>query len=220
MRLAALIVPSSDGAFTENGNRIGDITLGGSLGLIIFGGLFVGVFAGTLWVVVRPWLPASLPVRAIAAFPLAIGLGSFGVIEASNSDFIVLDHDALVVGVLIALVGLVGPAMAVVDAWLDRHLPHPASATDPRTTIYTGITVIGLFFMVGVAGTYLSDKLPIGIALLVAGLATLSWWLLRYDGAERPPTALRRVGSTAVVAAALSGLALAIPEIQGALGAR
>lgn len=220
MRLAALIVPDAEGSFTENGNRIGDITLDGSREVIIFGGLFAGIFAGTLWVVVRPWLPASLQFRAIAAIPLAIGLGSFGIIQATNRDFIVLGHDALVVGVLIALVGLVGPAMAVVDAWLDRHLPHPASATDPRTTIYTGITVIGLFFAVGVAATYLGNALPVGIALLVAGLTTLSWWLLRYRGIERPPTGLRLVASTAVVAAALFGLALAIPEVQGALGVR
>ena len=37
MRLAALLVPELVGEFTENGFRIGDITPGGSLGLVVFG---------------------------------------------------------------------------------------------------------------------------------------------------------------------------------------
>ena len=67
MRLAALLVPDSVGAFTENGNRIGDITVGGTLALIVFIGLFFGAVAGSLWVVLRPWLPAARGARALAS---------------------------------------------------------------------------------------------------------------------------------------------------------
>ncbi|MHB8399971.1 MAG: hypothetical protein ACYDCI_13745, partial [Candidatus Limnocylindrales bacterium] len=74
MRLAALRVGDATGALTENGNRIGDITLAGSLGLILIGVLF-GALAGTVWVVVRPWLPGAGLRRALVATIVAIGLG-------------------------------------------------------------------------------------------------------------------------------------------------
>ena len=37
MRIAALLHPDAVGALTENGNRIGDITVGGTLSLVLFG---------------------------------------------------------------------------------------------------------------------------------------------------------------------------------------
>ena len=37
MRLAAILHPDAVGALTENGNRIGDITMGGTLFLVLFG---------------------------------------------------------------------------------------------------------------------------------------------------------------------------------------
>lgn len=45
MRLVTILHTEAVGAFTDNGNRIGDITLGGTLFLIVFG-LISGVLAG------------------------------------------------------------------------------------------------------------------------------------------------------------------------------
>ena len=97
MRLIALLIPESTGRFTENGARIGDITLGGTFAVLLFGGLFAGIFVGTIWVVVSPWLPRSLGFRVLASILLAIGLGAFGVVQGSNSDFLVLGFELSVV---------------------------------------------------------------------------------------------------------------------------
>jgi hypothetical protein len=219
MRLIALLIPDSTGSFTENDNRIGDITLGGSLGLIIFAGLFVGVFVAVIWVVVSPWLPRSHGLRVIAAIPLAIGLGAFGVVQGSNRDFLVLGYDPIVVVVLLCLVGLVGASMAIVDAWLDRRLPHPPSSIDQASGVYIVIGLLGSFFALGVVATFLDEALrPAGIALLASGIATLAWWYLRYRGAERPPPLLRLLGSGGVIAAVVLGFALELPDIRQALG--
>ncbi len=219
MRLIALLVPDSAGAFTENGNRIGDITLGGTFALVLFGGLFAGIFLATIWVVISPWLPRSLGLRVLAAVPLAIGLGAFGVVQGTNPDFVVLGYDPSVLAVLLGLVGLVGASMAVVDAWLDRRLPHPRSSIEQASGGYIAIALIGSLFAVGVVATYLDEKLrPAGIALLVSGVATLSWWYLRYRGAERPPLMLRALGSGGVIAAVVLGFALLLPHIRLALG--
>jgi hypothetical protein len=219
MRLIALLVPASTGAFTENGNRIGDITVGGSIAVVFFGGLFAGIFVGTIWVVVSPWLPRALGLRIVAGALLAIGLGTFGAIQGSNSDFIVLRFDAGVVMVLLALVGLVGASMAIVDEWLERHLPRPRSATSPSAGVYLAVTALGTFFAFGVVARFLAEDLrPVGVALLVTGIATVSWWYLRYRGAERPPVVLRVIGGAGVIAAAALGLFLELPEIRRALG--
>jgi len=220
MRLIALLIPDSAGAFTENGNRIGDITLGGSFGVIFFAGLFVGIFLAVIWVVVSPWFPRSLGLRVLAAIPLAIGLGAFGVIQGSNTDFIVLGFDPSVIVVLLALVGLVGASMAIVDAWLDERLPRPRSSNGQASGVYIVISLIGVFFAVGVVATFLDEKLrPVGVALLVSGVATLCWWYLRYRGAERPPRMLRVLGSGAVIAAVVIGFVVELPHIRLALGA-
>ena len=76
MRLAAILQPGAIGAFSENGNRIGDITLLGSLGLVLVG-LVIGLVGGTIWVVVSPWTPGTGPRRAIITMPMAVALGSF-----------------------------------------------------------------------------------------------------------------------------------------------
>jgi hypothetical protein len=219
MRLIALLIPESSGSSTENGNRIGDITLGGSLGLIMFAGLFVGIVAGTLWVVLSPWLPSRSGLRVLAAIPLAIALGAFVVVQGSNPDFIVLGYDPRVLVVLLGLVGLVGASMAVVDAWLDRRLPRPRSSIGQASGVYIVIALLGSFFALGVVATYLDEKLrPAGIALLVSGIATLTWWYLRYRGADRPPLILRLLGSGGVIAAVVLGFALLLPHIRLALG--
>ena len=98
MRLAAIAVPEATGAFTENGNRIGAITVDGSVALIAFAGLFVGLISGVLWVTVERWIPGGTGVRALLAMPVAVALGSFVLIKGTNVDFLVLQHQPVVIG--------------------------------------------------------------------------------------------------------------------------
>ena len=125
MRLAALLAPEAVGRFTENGFRIGTITLQGSLGLILFGGLAGGAFVAAVWVVARPWLPRTLGWRVLASVPLGLAMTGFGLISAGNADFRILGFDPAVVAVLVGLIAVGGPFLALVDAALERWLPRP-----------------------------------------------------------------------------------------------
>lgn len=122
MRVVAILHPEAVGALTENGNRIGDITLGGTLFLVLFG-LILGAIAGALWVIVSPWIPGHTRVRALLTAGIAIAIGTPELIIGRNPDFVILDHDPAVVALLVALVGLVGLSIALLDSWLDRRLP-------------------------------------------------------------------------------------------------
>ena len=215
MRLAALLVPGSEGAFTENGNRIGSITLGGSLGLVILG-LFLGAMVATIWVVISPWIPGVGIRRALLAMPIAVGLGASGLIDGRNPDFFVLDHDRGVVGLLILLVAMIGFLFVLVDEALDRRLPP---ATGRALTAYSGLTLVGLPIAVLVFLQIVSSPrtMPMGVALFAVGLATLRAWSLRVDRRDRPPW-LVGVARIALVAAVAAGFAGALPEITRALG--
>lgn len=219
MRLAALLVPSADGAFTENGNRIGDITLGGSLGIIVFIGLFFGAAAGSLWVIVRPWLPSSRRARLVVTIPIAVAFGTRGLIEARNRDFDILQHDQLVVASLVVLVALFGPALVLVDAWLDRRLPHPTPDEGKVIAGFWAVAFIGLLLtMFVVVPTYLGSSLRLaGLALLVVGVATTMTWWYRVEGQASPPVWLPLVARLGLVAAVGGGLAVTVPEVLGAL---
>jgi hypothetical protein len=219
MRLAAIRVTEATGAFTENGNRIGDITIGGSIAVITFGGLLVAIFAGVIGVVVRPWLPGTGLIRALSAALVAIGFGSFVLIRAGNDDFLVLRNDPVVVGLLVGLVGLVGLAASLLDEWLDGRLPIATSVRSPLASVYAAISLIGLIFLPLVVAAFLgSDMRLVGLGLVVVGLATLRWWALRFRGLSRPPEALLVFARVSLAFTVAVGLAVEAPEIAGALG--
>ncbi|MEA1902973.1 MAG: hypothetical protein U9N56_05540 [Actinomycetota bacterium] len=59
MLASRLLHPDAAGRITENGARIGEFTVEGTIELILFGGLLSGVFAGVIWVLVKEWIPQT-----------------------------------------------------------------------------------------------------------------------------------------------------------------
>jgi len=219
MRAAALLVPEATGQFTENGNRIGEITLSGTMSLVLAGGLFFGLFGAVVWVVVSPWIPGGPRTRAVLAMPIAICLTGIALVQARNPDFQVLRHDVTTVGLLLALVALAGLTIAAFDRWLDRRLPA-AGASALADGVYLALTLAGggLIFPI-VLGGYLGEEGLLGLALVGVGVATLVHWTLRFQRRLSPPTWLIVSGrGSLLVAVALGVLALA-PDVASALGA-
>lgn len=219
MRLAALTVPSSAGRFTENGNLIGNITPGGSLALVVLG-LFFGAFAAIVWVVVSPWLPGRGVPRALLAMPLALALGGRGLIDGNNTDFAVLQHQPVVVAMLMCLVAAVGSATALLADWLDRRLPPAGTESSGQAFGYALFIAAGVLMMPIVVVSFLDppDKALTGLALVATGLATVAWWVLRFRGAARPPGRLVTIGRASLLVAVVAGSARLLPEIVEALG--
>ncbi len=222
MRLAALLVPESAGSITENGNVIGAITVEGTLALVLFVGLFFGAVAGSVWVVISPWLPERVLIRALLAIPIALGLGINGLIEDRNPDFSVLEHQASVVGSLVLLVALFGPALVVVDRWLDRRLPRPGPGDTGVLAGYVLVTVLGSFLtLAAVVPAFLgSDIADAGVALVLVGSCTLAWWWLRIQGRTPAPALLVLVARAGLTFATVAGLIVAVREVTGALALR
>lgn len=221
MRLAALLVPAATGLPTENGNRIGEITLGGSVAVVIIG-LAVGLIGGTIWVVVSPWIPGVGVRRAILTMPIAVALVGSSLIEGSNPDFFLLRHDAVVVTLLVVLVAAVGFAIAIIDGWLDRRLPHPGPDWRGVAGIYAAVAFVGaLLIAMPMALAFLGSKEPgtllLGVSLLAVAACTIVWWSDRIR-ARTMPARLATAGRVALVVAVAVGFAVTIPEIAVALG--
>lgn len=224
MRIGALLHPEAVGALTENGNRIGDITLGGTLSLVLFG-LISCAMAGAVWVIVSPWIPGHSGVRPLLAAGIAIAIGTPVLIIGRNPDFVILDHDPAVVALLMALVGAIGLSIALLDSWLDRRLPHAVMGQTRPAVFYAIVTLMGavlvLPFVLLVFLTSDEYELPLraGYALFVVGLCTAVWWGLRVTGRVRMPRGLVITARGAVLVAVVLGVLTSLPHVSRALGA-
>jgi hypothetical protein len=223
MRLAALLVPGAAGLTTENGNRIGTITLDGSLFLIV-SGLFVGLLGGVLWVAISPWIPGTGLRRAGLAAIIGIGLGTAGLVDGANSDFTLLRHDPRVVASLVVLVGLIGFGFAVVDGWLERRLPPPTARRTSSTSAYELISLLGVlvilpFTVFVFAGSENQATVVQGVLLGAVAIVTLTWWAGRLRGRPDPTPRQVVAGRLALVVAVGYSYATLIPDVVQALGA-
>lgn len=117
-------------AITNNGNVLGDVTLGGTLGLVIFAGLLPGLIAGTAYALARPWL-APLGRWAGCAFGLAL-LSAIGpvVLEPFNIDFRKFGSALLNVAMFALLFPLFGATVAWLLPAVERRVMF-ASASSP-----------------------------------------------------------------------------------------
>jgi hypothetical protein len=226
MRLAALLVPDANGRITENGNVVGVITGDGTLFLVLAGTL-VGLLAGTIWVVVSPWIPGSGLRRAILTIPIAIALGTAGLVDGHNPDFVVLGHDPAVVASLIGLVAIIGFLFAIVDSGLEHVLPRadgPARPIRPATVVYALLSIVGAVLIAPmVALAYLTSKdLPtvlMGLLIGATAVATVVSWSRQVRGLPPRPPRVLLAGRLSLAAAVALGYVTIIPEVAEALGA-
>jgi hypothetical protein len=223
MRIAAILHPDAVGALTENGNRIGDITTGGTLSLILFG-LISCALAGAIWVIVSPWIPGHTGFRSLLTAGLAIAIGTPFLIIGGNPDFVILDHDPRVVALLVALVGLIGLSIALVDSWLDRRLPHAVPGRKGPVVLYATATLMGavlvlpFVLLVFLASDEYQLPLRAGYALLVVGLSTATLWGLRVRGRVGTPRGLVIAARGALLVAMVLGILTTAPHLSRALG--
>ena len=213
-RAAALVEPDAAGLRTENGNVIGAITFDGTLALLVFGGLLTGVIIGALWVVIRPWLPQRPLVRALVAIPIAIAMGTTLLVDDTNSDFLILRGNLVVVSALVGLVALAGASMVLAESMLDRVLPV-VRRRGPALIAYVVIDVFGAFLVLAVlVPLYLTSPIA-GTVLVVVGIGSVVHWAQRVRGAGDAPW-LAPVARGALAVGTVAGLVVAVTEVLGA----
>ena len=123
MRILALVNEDKAGVMTENGNIAGDITAGGTFGLIIFVGLFSGIIGGLAYILIRRWLPGGVLLKGVG-FGLVL-LCFFGTIvfDSDNIDFALFGPRPLSVGLFALLFPLYGVVASFLVDRYDRYVP-------------------------------------------------------------------------------------------------
>jgi hypothetical protein len=162
MRLAAIAAgPEVQGITTANGNRVGDITASGTIGLIVFAGVFPGIFGGLLYAALRPWLVPFARWRGVVFGLGLLGLAGSVVLDAANSDFIILQPPLLNVAMFAALFVIFGIALVPV---FDRTL----RALQDGSLVSSALAVLGIV----IAALFVGLGLVAGFSALASGPTT------------------------------------------------
>jgi hypothetical protein len=205
MRLAALAAPEARGAVTENGAVVGEITLAGTVALMVFAGVSSAVFGSGAFLVAGPWLPRRTVRRGLVFGAFLLAFTGAAVVDKDNADFVILGDRLLNVTLFSALFLAFGLVASAAVAILERRVP-PADALSPR--MWAATAVCALPVVPGVAGVAFAVASQLGVPLIGAWVAMLSASAVerrgRYGLAQ-----LIRVGATAgmLVVVALAGAA-------------
>jgi hypothetical protein len=118
MRLLALTSPEAEGGFTEAGEVVGEITVGGTLGFILFSGLPAGVLSGALYALLLP--RGRVAGAALGALLLVLAGTRIDPLRPDSVDFALLDPAWLAV-LAFAVVGIFhGMVLTAVAARMSR----------------------------------------------------------------------------------------------------
>lgn len=121
---AATSAPSVQGRLTEAGERIGEITLGGTVGFLLFVGLLGGLTAAVVYPFVRRWLPRSAGwAGLVVAGPLLGIVGVADPLSPRNIDFLLLTPRWLAVLLIVLVAVLFAVTFTSLAARLDAGLP-------------------------------------------------------------------------------------------------
>lgn len=147
MRIIALADPETDGAFTDAEATVGDITIDGTLGLLMLGTI-AGVMGGLVYLGLRRWLPVPAPWKGLAYGIVTLLTVGQLLFDTHNADFQIFEPILLVIGlfaVLFLVNGLIlGPLMERI---------HPEPAYPPSTRVpRAAAALIAIVCVIGVAG--------------------------------------------------------------------
>ena len=202
--LAATSSDEAQGRITEADEIVGEITVGGTIGFVVFSGIFGGVLAGAIYLVTRRLLPPRWLGGLSFGAGLLIVLGTtIDPLRDENPDFDIVGPDWLSVLVFAAMALAFGVVLAGFMARLSTWLPLPSTA---RATLvrYLPVAAVAAF---GFSVTF--ALVLLGVLVVVA-----TRWTGLLD-VVRSPTAIRvgRVALLALVAVSLPGAITSIANI-------
>ena len=174
--------PELIGTQTSNGNRVGDITVEGTLALALFVGVFAGVGGGILYASAEPWLTSRRWKGLIFGAGLLAAFG-FTVLDAANIDFKRFGIPALNVAMFAALFIAFGAAIAWSFDRIRRAIDGTGTIARPLEIVagLAAVVALGLSMLLFVAPGGLGEP---ATALLIA-IAVLVPPIVRWRGLPR-----------------------------------
>jgi hypothetical protein len=205
MRLLAVTAgPTAQGRITEADQVVGRISLDGTLGFIVFTGLFFGAASGAAYLLLRRWLPGGRTGGvAFGALLLVLAGTRLEPLRPGNPDFDLVGPGWVSVAAFAALVLFHGMLLAALAGRLSRAVP--LLALTPRAIIaHVPLLLLALGSVALVAAI-------VGVAVVSASQVPAVAGVWR----DRRLVTAGRVILSLVALAALPSFARAITDILG-----
>ncbi|MEZ4506562.1 MAG: hypothetical protein R2848_12140 [Thermomicrobiales bacterium] len=221
MRIAAMLSPAQlDGALTENGNRVGEMTIGGTFELMFFGGAMPGLIGGIAVMAIRPWLPDAGWRRYLGAGAIGFAVAGPLVLErGENADYERFGILGVNVCLFTLLPFLFGVAVVPVIDEFDRRMSShvPSFRRGPGTALASLSMLVFVFplIVLVISGLHLQ---PMGMLLLLPAIRVLApfWARNAPTLTERHRRELRgaRLGYAALAVPCLLGIVLMVQSVM------
>jgi hypothetical protein len=207
MRLLAVTAGAdAQGQVTEAQEIVGRITVDGTLGFVVFTGLFFGPVSGAAYLLLRRWLPAGRAGGlAFGALLLVVAGTRLEPLRRSNPDFDLVGPGWVAVAAFTLLVVFHGALVAALAGRLSRAVPLLAARpgaiavhTPLLLLVLPGPSVALVLIIVGVL-VVLASRIPSVVA---------AWH-------DRRLLVLGRLGLALITLVALPGFTMAVVDILG-----
>jgi len=146
MRIAAMLSADElQGTITENQERVGEMTLSGTFGLMMTGGM-VGIGLGLGFVLIRSYLPESGWRRILTTGAVFFAVCGFVTLEGGgNADYEKFGIAGLNICLFTLLPLLFGLMVAPVTDWLERHVNAgvPRLSRSPGVLLTSAVVLFG-----------------------------------------------------------------------------
>ncbi len=219
MRIAALAAPDVvQGIQTEAGATIGEITLGGTIFLLVFAGVGSALAGTAFYLASRPWLPRRRSVRALAFGGLELAVFGTIVLDAGNRDFTILGRPLLNVAVFGSLFVLHGALLVLLIEPSGRMVARAAGGRRWRGAIVDAASAVAAALTVLTAiqlGVQADGARWHGLVMLTLVACALGLAFVHPDRA-RPLTrpAFKAVGAVAITVIAVTGAAQLLDAVR------
>ncbi len=191
MRVLAATSPSAQGLLTDAEERVGEVSVDGTVGLVAFLAIFSALPAGVFVLSRR-----RFPRRSIPAGLLAGGIGGgllarmVGLVDPTNRDFDILEPTWLAVLLCVALIALGSMTIAVLADRFVANWPYPALSARgvagllPLVVyLIPPLAVVGLVLVASRVFVLRPQRFPLVAAVgswltILAGVAGGGWVLI------------------------------------------
>lgn len=208
MRISGLAAgPEAIGQLTESGFVVGDVTFGGTLGIVILG-VIGGALGGSVYVALRPWLAPLGRWSGVGLGLLMLAISSEP--DPASRDFRRFGPPLLSIAMFAALSPLAGVVLVPLVAALERYdaAVDPSRPVSDRRAAVSGlirIAGIGVLLFMGLVGviTLLEVGALAFVPVALVALALGTRFHLAYAGDRTSLAAPLRIVTAVLIVAVM-----------------